>query len=291
MAQRNFDTDDHSRRTILVLLWVAVFVAVMGLLLSMIREKFPEGFIPPPVIVFTESASTLSGNVSVISTTCVDAETIDFSVVEVSVSGGTPPYDLTITNAQREPSGTYVLLADNDPLRVKVYGGDYFRVLARSAKNETWIGTIRLPAEVDICRTGFAPTLQPTATSITNTPEPSATETIAPTSTWTAISTPTATLFQWTATSTRRPRPDSTNTAVIVQPTATPDPRPSDTPRPQPTDTSPPMPRATDTPKRPAPTPINPNPRQCEDGKDNDRDGNTDYPSDPDCGSPTDDSE
>jgi hypothetical protein len=83
---------------------------------------------------------------------------------------------------------------------------------------------------------------------------------------------------------------------MVERPSATPsDPDPTDTPRPQPTPepraTDTPLPRATSTPKSPPPTPINPNPRQCEDGKDNDRDGKTDYPSDPDCGSPTDDSE
>jgi hypothetical protein len=287
MAQRNLGVDIHSRRLVLVLIWAAVFVVLMGLISSMIRERFPEGFIPPPVIISTVGTSPLSVHASVISTTCVDADTIDFSVVEVSVSGGTPPYDLTIINSQLEQSGPYVLLVDNEPLPVKVYGGDYFRVQVRSAKGEPWSGQIGLPVEVDICRTGFAPPLEPTAILFTDTAAPSATETILPTSTLIPTATPTATLFQWTATSTRRPGPDSTNTAV--QPTATSRSRPSDTPRPDPTDPLPTPPKATHTPK--PPTPVNPNPRQCEDRKDNDRDGNTDYPDDPDCGSPSDYSE
>jgi hypothetical protein len=290
MAQRNLDVDIHSRRLVLVLLWVAVFVVLMGLISSMIRERFPEGFIPPPVIISTVGTSQLSVHASVISTTCVDAETIDFSVVEVSVSGGTPPYDLTIINSQLEQSGPYVLLVDNEPLPLKVYGGDYFRVQVRSAKGEPWSGQIGLPVEVDICRSGFAPTPETTTTLVINTAAPSATETIVPSSTFTPISTPTPTLFQWTATNTRGPRPDNTNTTVPA--TATARPQPSDTPRPpEPTVPPPTQPKATNIPKSPAPTPIIPNPRQCEDGKDNDRDGNTDYPSDPDCGSRSDDSE
>ncbi len=324
MDQRN-SSSPYASLLILFFL-IAIFVVVMLFITNNLKQIISPSIPPTPELsLSTNIPSPLTVSVRIIETICENAEKIDYSVVELSVSGGRSPYELTITSSNLEPSGPYLILSDNLPARIKIYGGDHFTVVVRSDAGEIWSGNMGLPAEAQFCKVSATPTLEPVATEpvleISSTPNLPNTEII--TESPTATQTPTAVAGNATPTNTRKPRPTPTrtNTPAFSQPTPTaspktpgePDPEPTNTPRPQPTNTTGPQPtntprppatntpgpqptntprpQATNTPQPQAtPTAINPHPHECEDGKDNDGDGKIDM-ADGGCKKPSDPNE
>lgn len=266
-----------------VVFFVIIFVFALLFIGEKLRNYSPFSKATPIVTVITDtgSSSPLTVSVRVISTECEDMQKIDYSLVELSVSNGTPPYTLTITNSKAELSGPYTIMSNNSPVKIKVYGGDYFSTAVRSDIGEIWSGTIGLPSDADVCK------VTPTdIESITSTPEPMNTEIVVIGPTLTLTTNP---IFYATVTKTRRPVPANTSTStlqifVVTNPPLTNTPQPQFTDIPRPTDTSRPQPTV-------IPTVINPNPRECEDGIDNDNDGDIDYPADSDCNKPSDSKE
>jgi hypothetical protein len=277
MKERTMDQQKTFGKRLIILAFLIVFIIPgMFYLAEKARQLSPE-----VLSVDTDAASNLSVSVRVVSTICEDAEKIDYSLVELSISGGKPPFELTITNSESELSGPYTIIDANSSIRIKVYGGDYFKAVVHSISNDIWSATIGLSPEAEICKATPTFTPEPSATeTITNTPIPTNTEIIVISSTFTPTEN---SPFNSTATDTKRPKPGKTNTAESTQITATTDPQPSKTPDPQPTNTPSPQPTI---------TPINPHPKACEDGIDNDGDGLIDYgngpQNDPDCSKPSD---
>jgi hypothetical protein len=264
-----------------------------------------------PLIMQTQGSLNVS--VRIIETICKDAKEIDFSEVELSIDGGAPPYDLTIANSNLQLDGPYAIPTNNFPVHIKIYGGDHFTATVRSQIGEFWSGTIGLPLETRFCKNAVIPTLWPADITVVipDTAVPPTeiyTMTLMPSNTETISQSPTTTLVfvdqtHPAATDTRNPKPGKTSTISFPsstamssnQPSKTPDPQstdtnpkatdthqlqPPDTPRPQPTE--PPAPEPTKT-SAPPPTVIIPNPKECEDGIDNDGDTLIDYPNDPQC--------
>jgi len=229
---------------------------------------------PTPILTVETQISSLLVSVRIINTVCEDDRKIDYSAVELNIDGGTPPYELTVTNSVSELFGPYVIISNNFPVRIKVYGGEFFTATVRSSIGEIWTGIISLPSEDEFCK------VAPTFTS-----EPANTETIidtlVPTNTETVTPSPTLTPRP-TATDTKKPKPEKTNTGQSPHSTDTPVPTdtPEPTDKPEPTDT--PHPTNTSVPP-PTPTLINPHPRECEDGIDNDGDNLIDFGNDPQC--------
>lgn len=325
-------------------LYGRVFLIVICVVIGMIylsdriRDVSPT---QPPLTVETGTSSSLAISSVVIKTECEDSETIDYSVVEMRINGGQPPYDLTITNSKFQTVGPFKVTENNEPIQIKIYGGDYFSAQVHSSDKKDWSATISLPSEAEICKILSTATLPPNATAApVDTPFPTDTEVVSPTDTPPLTDTPLPTdsiLVDLTALDTQEPEPGKTQTAKPPQVTHTskpqsskvPEVQPSNTTHPQSTNThgaqstNSPVPQATNTPRpqststqvaqptntlipqpsntpRPQysntppppstliPTPINPNPHECEDGLDNDGDGKTDYPADPQCNKPSD---
>ena len=284
-----------SNRSYGIVLLIFLFV-VFGMLYlaEKVRQISPA---QPELTVDVDTTSSLAITAVVIETECENVTTIDYSLVELSISGGKPPYDLTITNSKFQLLGPFSVASNNTPIQIKIYGGDFFRAEIHSYAGENWSAMIALPTEAKICNIFPTDTLEPTDT---NTPVPTHTEIITPSLVYTQILP--SPLYE-TATNTKRPGTGTTNTQAsphitvttysqssdtpLPKSTDTPHPQSTNTPRPQPTDT--PRTQPTNTPRpQPSVTPINPNPHACEDGIDNDGDGLTDYPADPDCKKPSD---
>ena len=274
---------------VLIGLFFLLVIFIFGIL--SITEKVRQISPAQPVLtVDLIATSTLDVSVRVIETICEDADKIDYSLVELNIGGGRPHYELTITNSESVLYGPYTILKKNSPVHIKVYGGDYFTAVIRSNDSRIWSGTIGLPVEAEICKA--TPTaIQIITETISSTLPSTYTETITVAPTFT----PTVGFLLTPLRNTREPKPDSTNittpppNSTSTPPpnsTSTPLPKPTSTPLPKPTSTLLPKPTSTNPPQLTS-TPINPHPKECEDGKDNDNDGLIDM-QDPQCKRPSD---
>jgi neurofilament medium polypeptide (neurofilament 3) len=176
-------------------------------------------------------------------------------------------------------SETYPPVAEGEPIRLIISGGQTKQIRIKSANSTIWewTGRIFVPAKDDQCKKTIQltdtrkPTLTiPATTSIvsdpTLTPVIPITKTPTPIVPFTKTYTP---AIPFTKTYTPIIPPTKTYTP-IVPPTKTYTP------------VIPPTKTYTPTPK---------NPKECQDGKDNDGDKLIDYPADPQCTGPTDNKE
>ncbi len=264
----------------------------------------------PTIFIDPYTDSDLNVTADVVNTTCEDDAKIEYSLVNIVLNGGTPPYQLTIVNSHAKLWGPYDIKNNNEPVQIKIYGGDSFNAKIQSSDNKLWEGNIRLPLEDNFCKTAPTETATPiiiSSPTLSTPPTSTPIVVIAPTSTEFAggelgntpivilnlTSTETVLLIESLTTNSGNLTQSSPTSGIppsaTAQSTATfQSGSPSVIPPIQPTVTSPPLPTPTVAPPPPPTnTPINPNPRECEDGIDNDGDGYIDS-ADPECKKPSD---
>jgi hypothetical protein len=226
--------------------------------------------IPPQTPIVVAEREDIVATFSIVSIDCLDSITVNYSLVDLFVSGGKFPYTLIIINSLNEKLGPFTIPDSSQPLQLKIYGGDWFQATVQSYDGLKWVGKIAVPLEDTYCQKIVPATFTPTLT-FTPTPTP----------------TPTNTPPGVIEASTRAPNGNNNN-----QSTKTPYPPATNPPATNPPATNPPAtnPPATDPPATNPPatdppatnTPIIINPKECEDGVDNDGDQLIDL-ADPQC--------
>ena len=246
-----------------VILIIIALISILSSIISnlVIRTTQTPTIASSPMVVETGPESTIVVKYTAAQVTCLADGVVDYIVIEMFISGGIEPYEIRITNSALEVFGPYILQSEVEPILIKIFGGETIKIQIWSygSSYPDWEGSISIPSEDSTC---FS----------TQTPLPTNTLSATPPVGKTSTNKPPV-----ISTKTRTPAVPLSTSTSIVNPTKTPF-----------------IPTVTNVPFTPTlipgntATPINPNPKECEDGIDNDGDGQIDYPNDPECSRPSD---
>jgi hypothetical protein len=250
---------------------------------------------PTPVVMERGTSPNMDAIPQQVEMHCLGDGKVDYSIFALIISGGFKPYEFQLENMASQVLGPFPIEKDGETIRLKVYGGEtvLVKIWSFGSTKPDWTGIVSVPPKDPYCAGTPVPSLSPTFT---------VTLTFMPTSTTTSM-------IGITNSPSKTPKrttnvPATATLTNPIKPSDTPEIHPSSTSLPEPsktaasaTDTPVVIPSKTpifipsDTPKPiviPTITPFNANPKECEDGQDNDGDGLTDYPQDPDCDRPGD---